>query len=336
MVLATLNLIKSMTRRLRDLNKVNEHPDNWEFVRMHTGVAKFWEKDNATNEIYIKCPYGKPGDLLVIASYIPGYPKTYCAGYNGVIYSKARGEWKPLKSFIGQKGYQSVTLMIDGKKTTRNVHTLVCLAFCGNPSSKSMQVRHLDGIPDNNCAGNLKWGTQEENWQDRKAHGNGIEGEKHHDSIFTDEERKHISWAVEKGLCSLRHAAKILGVSYSAVYGICNQDRVIEPTKDFVPCARIWLEVTDIGVERLQDITEDDAIKEGIEDLTFGSKISFKDYLNRGHPLNATASFKSLWQKLNGSESWETNPWVWVISFKVLSTTGNRPTSMSESNLNKV
>jgi hypothetical protein len=33
-------------------------------------------------------------------------------------------------------------------------------------------------------------------------------------------------------------------------------------------------------------------------------------------------SFSSLWQSIHGKDSWDANPWVWVISFKVLSTTG--------------
>jgi hypothetical protein len=88
----------------------------------------------------------------------------------------------------------------------------------------------------------------------------------------------------------------------------------------FMPkaAARIWLEITNIKVERLQDISEEDAIKEGIEDLTNGKKLSFRDYLNNKHPLTAIASFKSLWQSINGKESWNANPFCWVIEFKCI------------------
>jgi hypothetical protein len=88
--------------------------------------------------------------------------------------------------------------------------------------------------------------------------------------------------------------------------------------------ARIWLEVTDIRVERLQDITEQDAIAEGIERVGDQVKGGFKDYMSFGPSpwMHATNSYFSLWQSINGIESLAENPWVWVISFKVLSTTG--------------
>lgn len=69
--------------------------------------------------------------------------------------------------------------------------------------------------------------------------------------------------------------------------------------------ARIWLEVTNVRAERLQDISEEDAKAEGIESW-----------------IDAIDNFKQLWQSINGQENWEANPWVWVVEFKVLSTTG--------------
>ncbi len=90
----------------------------------------------------------------------------------------------------------------------------------------------------------------------------------------------------------------------------------------FMPKAacRIFLEITEIKVERLQDITEDDAIKEGAhsfdEDLTNEQRLH-----NYNHPSGRfygpkKLGFKRLWQSINGPNSWEANPFVWVISFK--------------------
>lgn len=85
--------------------------------------------------------------------------------------------------------------------------------------------------------------------------------------------------------------------------------------------SRIWLEVVNVRVERLQDITEEDAKAEGVEMNHDGS---WHDYLfpQKLSQDDAKASFISLWHKINGVESWASNPWVWVVEFKVLSTTG--------------
>lgn len=64
MIQAILDLIKKVTLRLRGLEKINADPDSWECARFHDGVAKFCEKHNYINEQYIKCPYGKVGDVL--------------------------------------------------------------------------------------------------------------------------------------------------------------------------------------------------------------------------------------------------------------------------------
>lgn len=104
--------------------------------------------------------------------------------------------------------------------------------------------------------------------------------------------------------------------------------------------SRIWLQVTDIHVERLQDISEEDAKAEGVQPNCTGVENCPSQYCQRMgcqstgeyyHYLrdlddfpafSAKESFESLWQSINGPESWEANPWVWVISFKALSTTG--------------
>lgn len=83
----------------------------------------------------------------------------------------------------------------------------------------------------------------------------------------------------------------------------------------FMPktAARIWLEVTDVRVERLQDISDKDAFLEGIQ-----------THANNGSKDDGTARgcFKSLWESINGDGSWDANPWVWVVRFKVISKTG--------------
>ncbi|MBC6504059.1 morphogenetic protein [Citrobacter freundii] len=66
--------------------------------------------------------------------------------------------------------------------------------------------------------------------------------------------------------------------------------------------SRITLEITDVRVERLNAITESDTEAEGITDTGFG------DLLVDG--------YRYLWKSIYGDDSWQVNPWVWVIEFK--------------------
>ena len=77
--------------------------------------------------------------------------------------------------------------------------------------------------------------------------------------------------------------------------------------------SRITLEVVAVRVERLQDITADDAKSEGVEVCKH-----FAD-ANKGHPLDPhRVAFAWLWNTINGSDAWIANPWVWVVEFKKL------------------
>ena len=80
--------------------------------------------------------------------------------------------------------------------------------------------------------------------------------------------------------------------------------------------SRINLLIKDIRVERLQDITEEDAIAEGLEYYESEGKRYFTNYVDEPNFLGAVNSYHSLWEKINGKDSWESNPWVWVIDFE--------------------
>ena len=68
---------------------------------------------------------------------------------------------------------------------------------------------------------------------------------------------------------------------------------------------RLFLKVTNVRVERLQDITEMDAIFEGC-----------MQYEKDTDWMTALYGFELLWKKINGESSWKSNPWVWVIDFE--------------------
>ena len=76
--------------------------------------------------------------------------------------------------------------------------------------------------------------------------------------------------------------------------------------------SRILLEVTDVRVERLQDISEADAQAEGVKVDGNGHAVR-DDVVNVG---GARTAFAELWESINGPDSWATNPWVWVVEFR--------------------
>ncbi len=77
--------------------------------------------------------------------------------------------------------------------------------------------------------------------------------------------------------------------------------------------SRITLEITSVRVERLQDISEADALAEGVTDD--GSLVTDLAGNDRG---GAFAAFATLWEVINGADSWDDNPWVWAIEFRRL------------------
>lgn len=81
--------------------------------------------------------------------------------------------------------------------------------------------------------------------------------------------------------------------------------------------SRITLEVIGVGVERLQDISEADAIAEGIQPSELGQIASASLQLIKGEQWPAAVlQYAEQWQSINGPGSWNTNPWVWVVEFQ--------------------
>jgi hypothetical protein len=84
----------------------------------------------------------------------------------------------------------------------------------------------------------------------------------------------------------------------------------------FMPAwaSRITLEITGVKVEWLQDITDDDAIAEGMD-----GRYSCTDPTRKAdkHNVPASVQFACLWNEINGPKyPWKSNPWVWCISFR--------------------
>jgi len=79
--------------------------------------------------------------------------------------------------------------------------------------------------------------------------------------------------------------------------------------------SRITLEITNVRVERVQNITDEDAIAEGIRVDDCNHAIRPNDDVAWGA---ARGCFAELWDKINKKHPWNSNPWVWVISFEAL------------------
>lgn len=81
--------------------------------------------------------------------------------------------------------------------------------------------------------------------------------------------------------------------------------------------SRIDLEITDVRVERLNDISKADAITEGIETGEYGFKLYGElEKINQWTKADPVWSYQTLWESINGAGSWALSPWVWVISFR--------------------
>lgn len=100
----------------------------------------------------------------------------------------------------------------------------------------------------------------------------------------------------------------------------------------FMPmeASRITLKITGVRTEHLQSISAEDAICEGIESFRpvpgdGAPEINYKRYADiRGLPGKGKwtsipeVSFRTLWESINGPESWDQDPLVWVINFQVI------------------
>jgi len=90
--------------------------------------------------------------------------------------------------------------------------------------------------------------------------------------------------------------------------------------------SRLTLEVTGVRVERLQDISEADALAEGVELLGDGWWLMdspYHDVVEHGTPDPSHKyryHFAALWDSINGKRpgcSWADNPWVWVVAYEI-------------------
>jgi hypothetical protein len=335
MIQAILAGNKTQTRRIVKpqpfLNKQysSEDPKYKEWFSMngsHNDLPEKWIQFS---------PYGKIGDILWVRHlanifsvyYFPikGFEGKYYAGTDGNIYNSCQEQ---LVGAPTSKGYLCVSLS-NGTKKTHLIHRLIAETFYSNHHRNHDQVRHMDSNRINNLPSNLDWGSQSDNWTDRQYLKNGI-GHKHHASKLSEQDVSDIKQStVPQSILAEKY-----NVSKHAIHAIKNGKTYKDyptPSRNykefklwrspiFMPreACRIRLKITDIGVERLQDISEGDAIAEGIKAFTKDEKL-FKYGIEGWEwstmPRSAIEAYQRLWESINGRDSWNLNLWVWKISF---------------------
>ncbi len=89
-------------------------------------------------------------------------------------------------------------------------------------------------------------------------------------------------------------------------------------TGRYVPkwAARLWLEVSNVRVERVQEISAEDVAAEGLWDKIAQT---YHGELNSYDRWGAKRQFEDLWNSINAKRGygWDANPWVWVLEFKL-------------------
>jgi hypothetical protein len=120
--------------------------------------------------------------------------------------------------WVDRDGYHHVTMIVDGRRIRRTVHSLVAEAFYGD-RPKSQVIRHLDDNPGNNAPDNLAYGTQKENVEDRDSKGRHSHGDRSHLSKITDEKAADAMRRLSEGE-TRRSVAASLGVAVSTLDAI--------------------------------------------------------------------------------------------------------------------
>ena len=124
--------------------------------------------------------------------------------------------------------------------------------------------------------------------------------------------RESFQFLAEYDFCPPSHAPINSDMLYVADRPDSLWDAKVRPPQ-FMPrwASRITLEIENVRVERLLDISEADAIAEGRDACINTHLVDFD-------VIDWKIAFENLWIDIYGTESWHSNPWVWVIEFKKL------------------
>lgn len=133
----------------------------------------------------------------------------------------------------------------------------------------------------------------------------------------TDEKRLYVEyragavpgWGQQQSKFSIEHDADLARAAWGKGKSTSWRPSIHMPRW----ASRMSLDVKGVRVERLQEISEADAIAEGIVQLSSG----FWGLSGSGlGSQSAREAYRRLWESINGAGSWAKNPWVWVVELK--------------------
>lgn len=104
-----------------------------------------------------------------------------------------------LRQHALNRQYKGIQVIRDRKAHQTGIHRLVLAAFVG-PCPPEMEACHNDGNPSNNRLSNLRWGSRESNWEDRRKHGRARGGELHGRARLTETQVKELRELFAMGL----------------------------------------------------------------------------------------------------------------------------------------
>lgn len=309
--------------------------EQWAFVKPEPGYLAI---GTDCEDALRLCPHGTVGDRLWVITIKPiefGDGK-YGAGDDGNVY-EISGQPRKRSASIGHNGYEEITLRSGGESKRCRVNRLVCEAFYGKCPKEFPKCRHLDDNRRNNRPSNLDWGTDSQNTADANSKG-AWSGEKNGGSFLIKKDIIKIRESKEKQSV----LAVQFNVSQPTISKIKSAKRwrmknPEKPPRNFpIWVSRITLEITGVRVERVQDISPEDAISEGLlsDEFPIGGdsvqKYGLEGWQHRHWRQSPVDAFEYLWDSINGRRTgcaWKDNPWCWCISFRRIpdNPTGKKP-----------
>jgi len=154
----------------------------------------------------------------MIEKQLPGLSR-YRFRSDGEVISYQGVEPRPLIGGLDKDGYRKFVLIDDmgGRRYVRRA-SLICAAFHG-PRPKGREVRHLDGVRQNDAPSNVVWSTHKENCGDKLGHGTAQRGVVNGNAKITEEQARMVKGLLRNGLTA-RETATISGVTRANVYNI--------------------------------------------------------------------------------------------------------------------